>query len=290
MIKSVFLTKQPIRYPRISGWGLIKKEMKSTLFAFVSGIGFLHFAAGTPAQSTVDLSVPHITVTGRAEIIVEPDTATISVDFTKLDKDLQSARKENEEGVAKMLQIARRYSIPQEDIITNNISVSKKYISIRDPQQRIYDEDGDEIGTRVFQGYEVSRSVTIRLKKLELFDLVFNEILDVDPTEISTVRFESSRIIELRETAREMAMKAAHEKARAMTAAIGQNVRKALRISEGTASDRYFSTANVTSNAVNVMTSGRSQGVGVPDSSNLAAFSAGSINIEASVTVTFLID
>jgi uncharacterized protein YggE len=261
--------------------------MKNALLAFLSGMGILYFVVSIPAQSTFDLSVPHITVTGKAEIIVEPDTATISVDFTKLNKDLQSARKENEEGVVRMLQIARRYSIPQEDIITNNISVSKRYVSIRDPQRRIYDEDGDEIGTRVFQGYEVSRSVTIRLKKLELFDVVFNEILDADPTEISTVRFESSRIIELRETAREMAMKADHEKAKAMTSAIGQNVGKALRISEGTASDRYFSVANVNSNALNVVTAGRSELEGIAFSSSLAAFSAGSINIEASVTVIF---
>ena len=94
---------------------------------------------------------------------MEPDSATISVDFTKVDKDLQTARKANEDGVAKMLQIARKYAIPPQDVRTNNISVSMKYISTRDRQKPIYDEDGDEIGTREFQGYEVSRSVTFKL-------------------------------------------------------------------------------------------------------------------------------
>ena len=37
---------------------------------------------------------------------------------------------------------------------TDQISVEMKYETIRDPKNRIYDEDGDEIGTRVFTGYD----------------------------------------------------------------------------------------------------------------------------------------
>lgn len=230
-------------------------------------------------------SEPSIVVTGKAEIAVEPDSAVISVDFTKLDKDLQAARKANEEGVAKMLQIARRYRIPQQDVRTNNISVSMKYISMRDRQKPIYDDDGDEIGTRVFQGYEVSRSVTIKLTKLSDFDALFNEVLATEPTEIDDVTFQSSRLIELRAQAREMAMKAAYEKARSMAAAIGQTVGKAIKINEGTASDRYVSggVMNINS-AANIS---RPISSTVTTASNLATFSAGSITIDSSVTVVF---
>lgn len=237
------------------------------------------FVAATFSQSTTS-SVPIIEVSGKAEISVEPDSATISVDFTKVDKVLDNARKANEEGVAKMLQIAKKYSIPTQDVRTNNISVAMKYISTRDRQKPVYDEDGDEIGTREFQGYEVSRSVTIKLTKLEQFDALFNEILATQPTEIDSVTFETSRLIELRERAREMAMKAAHEKAKAMTAAIGQTVGKAIKISEVTATDRYLS--NFNSN--NTMAIERRS---VSVSNNLATFSAGSISVEASVNIVF---
>ncbi len=236
--------------------------------------------------------VPVIEVVGKAEIAVEPDSATISVDFTKLDKDLQIARKANEDGVKKMLQIARKYSIPPQDVRTNNISVAMKYISIRDRTKPIYDEDGDEVGTREFQGYEVSRSVTIKLTKLEQFDAMFNDILATTPTEIDDVKFETSRLIELRVQAREMAMKAAHEKAKSMTAAIGQTVGKAIKINEGTASDKYYSNSNLNSNSNVFMPDGSPLGstARVLTSSNLATFSAGSISVEASVTVVFLLN
>lgn len=228
-------------------------------------------------------AAPVIEVTGKSEIAIEPDSATISVDFTKLDKDLQAARKANEEGVQKMLQIAKKYSIAPQDVRTNNISVSMKYISMRDRQKPIYDEDGDEIGTREFQGYEVSRSVTIKLTKLEQFEAIFNEILTTQPTEIDDVSFETSRLIELRVRAREMAMKAAHEKAKSMTAAIGQTVGKAIKINEGAASDRYFS--NLNSNSNTFIADGAPTRVST--SSNLAAFSVGTIKVEATVTVVF---
>lgn len=238
------------------------------------------------AQSKSDnLNIPIIEVTGKAEIAVEPDSATISVDFTKVDKDLQTARKSNEDGVAKMLQIARKYAIPPQDVRTNNISVSMKYISTRDRQKPIYDEDGDEIGTREFQGYEVSRSVTFKLTKLEAFEAIFNEILTTQPTEIDSVSFETSRLIELRQKAREMAMKAAYEKAQAMTGAIGQTIGKAIKINEGNASDKYYSSGALNANSVSRLDLTTPRTVSVTN--KLATFSVGTINIEATVTVVF---
>ncbi|MBX7054083.1 MAG: SIMPL domain-containing protein [Pyrinomonadaceae bacterium] len=263
--------------------------MKRTLL-LLSFFAFLLFSAkGAAAQiRSADGGIPTIEVTGKSEISVEPDSATISVDFTKLDKDLQAARRANEDGVAKMLQIARKYGIPPKDVRTNNISVAMKFISIRDRQKPIYDEDGDEIGTREFQGYEVSRSVTITLTKLDDFDALFNEILATQPTEIDNVKFETSRLIELRQKAREMAMKAAYDKARSMTGAIGQTLGKAIKITEGTASDKYYSNSNFSANSTSNIDGAVPRQVSV--SNNLATFSAGSITVESSVTVVFRLD
>lgn len=247
-----------------------------SVFVCLSASAFAQIEKGTAPS-------PIIEVTGKAEIAVEPDSATISVDFTKVDKDLQAARKANEDGVSKMLRIAEMYQIPTPDVRTNNISVSMKYISVRDRQKPIYDENDDEIGTREFQGYEVSRTVTIKLTNLEEFDAIFNDILTTQPTEIDNVRFETSRMSALREKAREMAMKAAHEKAKGMTAAIGQTVGKAIRITEGASSDKYDRSGAYS----NVFEIDGSEVRKVLTRSNLATFSAGSIQIEATVTVVF---
>lgn len=71
--------------------------MKGSIFfalLIILAIGITVFGQAKDA----DAVNPVIEVTGKAEIAVEPDSATISVDFTKLDKDLQTARKANEDG------------------------------------------------------------------------------------------------------------------------------------------------------------------------------------------------
>ncbi len=227
---------------------------------------------------------PTIQVTGTADIMVAPDEVIFSLDVTKRNKDMQIAKKEADEALAKIIELTRRYSIKPEDVRTDYISVEMKYQSIRDPNNRIFDEDGDEIGTRVFLGYDVSTTVIVRLKKLERFEEFFGEVLRTGLSEIDSVRFESSKMIEERKMAREQAMKAAYEKASAMAAAIGQTIGKAFFIAEGTPQNLSLSGVNSNSNSINF----RSGPVTVSES--VATFSPGAIKISSQVTITFLLN
>ncbi len=232
------------------------------------------------------LEVPTIVVSGKAEIVVEPDYALISIDFSQTDKNLQTAKKANEDGVSKVLQLARRFSIAPADVSTNAISVSMKYISIRDPNRRIFDDDGDEVGVRTFTGYEVSRSVVIKLLDLAKFQDLFDEILKTGPTEIESVSFQTSRLRELKDKARDMAMAASREKAVAMTKAIDQTVGKAIKITENSNESNFLST----SSAMMANTTTRFETTSHLTTRPLASFSPGTIKVEASVTVIFKLD
>ena len=81
--------------------------------------------------------MPQITVTGTAEILVEPDEVYISLDITKLDKDLAIAKKQNDETTAKVLEVTRRFNIPAQNVNIRNISVEVKYRIFRDPQKPV---------------------------------------------------------------------------------------------------------------------------------------------------------
>ena len=232
------------------------------------------------------LEIPTIVVTGKTEITVEPDYALISVHFSKTDKNLQTAQKASEDGVAKVLEIARRHSIPPADVSTDAISVSMKYLSIRDPNKRIFDDGGDEVGSKTFDGYEVSRTVSLKLSDLSKFQALFNEILKTDPSEVDRVSFETTRLRELKDKARDMAMIAAREKAVAMTRAIGQTVGKALKITEGSNESSYLnsSSAMVSNNTV------RAEPTVHVMTQSLTSFSPGTVKVEATVTVIFKLD
>jgi uncharacterized protein YggE len=227
-----------------------------------------------------------ITVTGKSEIQVVPDQVDISLDITRLNMDMQIAKGEVETVIKNVRELAKRIAVEPQNIKVGGISVEKKFVSVRDPKNRIYDEDGDEIGKKIFKGYEVSASVSILLTDLSKFEGFFAEALKTGISEVDSVSFETSKLREHRDKARDMAMKAAKEKASAMAGSVGQTIGKAIKITEGTVSNRFLSnlTAGVSSNSVASIEITRSI------SEPMGAFTPGSIKVEAEVTVSFLLN
>ena len=257
--------------------------MKNLLFLLLLS---LCFGSLVSAQEISD--TPMITVTGTAEVLIAPDEVVFSLDFTKTDKDLQVAKRLNDESVAKILDLTKRFQILPQNVKTDSISVEMKYESVRDAKTKIYDEDGDEIGKKIFKGYEVSKTVTIKLTDISRFEEFFAETLKTGITEVNSVTFATSKLREHKDTARDMAMKAAKEKATAMAGSIGQTVGKAVRITEGAVSNQYISNGVFSSNSNAISTNFRANSGTF--SETLATFAPGAIKIEAQVSVSFLLN
>jgi len=222
--------------------------------------------------------LPIITVSGTAEVLIAPDEVVCSLDVIKTNKDLQTAKRLNDESVGKILELTRRFSISPQNVQTTQISLDMKYESIRDAKTRVFSDEGDEIGKRVFKGYEVSKTVTVRLTDISRFDAFFAEVLQTGVSSVNSVRFETSKLRENKDKAREMAMKAAKEKATAMAAAVGQNIGRAIKITEGNIGGQPLVNYSANSNVAGT--------TGVFTES-LVTFAPGSIKIEAQVTVSF---
>lgn len=251
--------------------------MKMTLTAFAL---MLCLGLSVSAQKLDDAAT--ITVTGTAEVMVVPDEIIFSLDVTKTDKDLQVAKRLNDEAVSKVLELARRFAVAPQNVKTDYISVEMKYETVRNAQRRVYNEDNEEVGTKVFRGYEVSKTVIVKLTDISRFEEFFAEALKTGITEVNRVSFETSRLRENKDKARDMAMRAAREKAVAMAASVGQSIGRALKITEGSAVNPYSSySQNASSNTMS--TSGTF-------SESVATFSPGAIKVEAQVTVSFLLN
>jgi uncharacterized protein len=229
------------------------------------------FALAVYAQNVT--GPPVIRVTGTAEVMVAPDQAVFNLDVTKLDKELSVAKRQNDESIARILELTRRFAIAPQDVKTDYISVNMKYESIREAKTKIYNEDGDEVGKRIFKGYEVSKTVIVRLSDISRFEEFFSEVLKSGISEVSSVKFETSKLRENKDKARDMAMKAAREKAAAMAASVNQTIGKALEITEGSTANKYImGNANVTANTTSV---------GSTFSESVATFAPGAIKVEA---------
>lgn len=248
------------------------------IFVYLSLIFLTAFSVFAQAQTQP--KPPTIDVSGMAEILLPPDQVVFTLDVTKRNKDMNIAKREADAALAKIIDLTKTFGIRPENVRTDYISVDMKYQFVRNPKSRIFDEDGDEVGTRTFLGYDVSATVIVRLMDIKRFQEFFAEVMKTGLTEIESVSFESSEFIEQRKKAREMAMKAAYEKASAMAGAVNQTIGKAIYIAESNSSGSS-SVNNFSANA-------RSGPITVTES--VATFSPGTIKINAQVTVTFLLN
>ncbi|HEX8249266.1 MAG TPA: SIMPL domain-containing protein [Pyrinomonadaceae bacterium] len=247
--------------------------MRSKFVVFIA-FSFL-FLASINAQTVAVNPPPTIEVTGTADVQVVPDEVRFALRVTKSDKSLQIAKTQNDENVARIIALTKRFAIDAKDVKTDFISVSEKFDRVK-----LKDDDDYE---NVFAGYTVSKTVVVKLKDLSKFENFLSEIVKIGVTQISNVSFQSSEIRRHKDQARAMAIRAAKEKAASMTQELGQGIGKAVSIEEESVDDdRSSSNANLASNSF-------STGLLYDVSGDSETIAPGTITIRARVTVKFLL-
>ncbi len=239
------------------------KALKRLSIALV----FLVTTCGLSVQAQQEsIEPPLITVTGQAQVKVVPDEVVFNIELEHTNKDLLAAKNANDENVRKILALARSYNIEPQNVQTDYISVEPKYNT---------DNDEDETKrVRVFIGYAVSKTVVIRLRDLSRFENLFSDILKVGVSRIRDVDFRTTELRKHKDQARAMAIKAAQEKAIALTKEIGQTIGRAYSIRED-GSDGSGASAN------------NSFVVSGNYSPSENTFAPGLITVQAQVTVSF---
>jgi uncharacterized protein YggE len=157
----------------------------------------LMFSFATFAQNAIE--PPLITVTGQAEVRVPPDEVVFTLVIESVEKDMLVANEKTDVSVKHLLSIARKNNIKPEDVQTSQISVQPKYNT-----DNMDSEERSKV-TRVLVGYEVSKTVGIRLRELSRFDVLLADVLKAGITRLSNLEFRNSQIRKHRDQARVMA-------------------------------------------------------------------------------------
>lgn len=230
------------------------------------------------AQAQPKVEPPLITVTGQAEVRVPPDEVNFNLEVTKLNRELTEAQRQTDDSVREILALARRFDVTQQDVKTDYISVEMKYTT-----DLVDDDDSDNDKSkrvkREFLGYEVSKTVIVRFKELPRFEKFFAEVLKAGVSKINSVEFRASQIRKHKDQARALAIRAAREKAVALTAEIGQTIGKAHSIQE-----EGFGRGSSASNNFSTVVAGSFS------SEEDSAFAPGLITVTARVTVSFVLN
>src|SRR5438128_6602760 len=120
------------------------------LLLFMLTLGLVAYGQNPPTPSL-------ITVSGQAEVRVQPDEVVFTLGVESVDKDMLAAQKRTDDAVKQVLSIAKANNIKPEDVQTSYISVQPKY-----------NTDDLEYGQRhnvkrEFVGYQVSKTIAVPL-------------------------------------------------------------------------------------------------------------------------------
>lgn len=234
---------------------------------------FLCLAVLSVKAQNADVSkVPTIQVTGTAEIQIVPDTATLSFTISKKNKSVATAKKENDETVAKVTDLAKRSGIAATDVQTD-------YISVKEAIKRVKIQGSGDDYEEVFDGYFVNRNLVVKLRDISKFENFLTALLDAGVNDVESVVFSSSELRKYKDQARAQAIRAAREKADAIAKEIGQTIGKAVSIEEKDIDGYRSPYANVSSNSFSI------DGESSPESD-----AVGTISVKAQVEVSFLLN
>jgi len=226
----------------------------------------------TNAQSVDVDKMPTIKVLGTAEIQVVPDTATLSFTIAKKNNLVATAKKQNDETVAKVSELAKRFSIATTDLKTD-------YIRVKEVTRREKVKGTDDDYTEVPDGFRVSRNLVVKLRDISKFETFLTALLDAGVNDVDNVVFTSSELRKFKDQARAQAVRAALEKAQAIAKEIGQTIGKSVSIEENDIDGYRSSNANISSNSFSI------------DEDDAAeTISVGAISVKAQVEVRFLLN
>jgi uncharacterized protein YggE len=240
--------------------------MKPTLRAATAVILVLLTAAAT--ASAEDKPEPRlVSVAGEAEVNVAPDEVVFDLTVSTFNRELRVAKSQTDERLKNIIALTKRYGIADADVQTDYINLVPRY-------------RGDN-EARTLLGYSVRKDLVITLRDVTRAEGLLSELLAGDVTRINTVSFRSSQMRKYRDQARDMAMRAAREKAAALAGAVGQKIGKAYSIEEDAPTPRSYASQNVMSNAVGYAADSDSS------TASEGTLALGLIKISARVTVKF---
>jgi uncharacterized protein YggE len=168
--------------------------------------------------SNADKQPPKVVrAVGSAEVKVVPDQAVIQMGVEKQNVRATVAKQSADAAARSILAVLRSMGIDEKDVQTTFLSL----------QPQFNYEHGMKMSSFVA---EQTLSITVRdLKKL---DALLEALIQAGGNRIDSIQYETSDLRKYRDQARDLAAKAAREKAEALAKALGQEIGRASSIDE----------------------------------------------------------
>jgi uncharacterized protein YggE len=158
-----------------------------------------------------------VQVSGSATVKVVPDLVTLQLGVTSNDTAPQGVYDKNTATVKKVLAAIRALGVADRDLSTDYYIIHPVY---------------DDYNSLDIKGYRINNTVIVNLKDVSKVSRVLAAALSAGANEVVDVQFKTSQLRQYRDQAREMAVKAAQEKARDLAGTASAQVGCVLNIDE----------------------------------------------------------
>jgi uncharacterized protein len=173
--------------------------------------------AGLAAAAEDKLPARFVRVTGTSEVMVVPDRAVIEVGVEKQDPRASVAKHAEDAAARQILAALRGNGVDDKDIQTTFLSLRPSYTSRK--------------GVRT-DFFVATQTMTVTVRDIAKLDTLLEALVKAGGNRIGSIGYETSDLRKYRDQARDLAVKAAREKAGALAKSLGQDIGKAQSIEE----------------------------------------------------------
>ncbi|MDX7986566.1 oxidative stress defense protein [Xenorhabdus sp. 12] len=174
---------------------------KSLVLAAMMALGGLSAMTASAAELP---SVPHISTSGNSVIKATPDMATLIINVSETQKSAADAKKKVDSRVAKYFDFLKNSGIDKKDIDAANLRTQPEYQ---------YDQKTNK---STITGYRASRSVEVKVHKLDQLNTLLDGALKAGLNEINSIQFSVDNPQRYRDEARQKAIDNAIQQATAL--------------------------------------------------------------------------
>ncbi len=151
-----------------------------------------------------------VQVSGSAVIRVVPDLVTIQLGVTSNDTTPQGVYDKNTAAMKKVMAAIRALGVADKDISTDYYLIHPVY---------------EDYSSLDIKGYRIDNTIVVNLKDVSKVSQVLAAALSAGANEVVDVQFKTTQLRQYRDQARDLAMKAAQEKARDLARAANAQAR-----------------------------------------------------------------
>ena len=223
-------------------------------------------------QSTACDTTRSVQASGAATLMVSPDRVLIQLGVQSSAASIEAVQNGNATAMQKVIKALTAQGIESKDISTD--------IYIVEPVYENYD-------SLYIKGYRINNQIAVTLRDVKKTGVVIAAALGAGANQVQNVEFYSGSLRTYRDQARDLAIKAAQEKAAALAKAAGAETGCVISINETSASyyNGWWSGRSQNLWAQNTLQNAGPAAAGLPQSDT--PLSLGQIAIRAEVSVSY---